>query len=109
MLTSNPPIKVCCVVSDFDLDLNVEKVSEFTYKTGIDFTMRLYNSRKYSDDMSSIKSLPAFHVYIKNGYRDTLHLDDDLFNTINKYKKEYETKKPSFMKGLKKLFLRNFK
>lgn len=108
MLSSESPIKVCCVISDFDLDPSVEKVSEFSYEKGIDFTMRLYNSRKYSDDMSSIKSLPAFHIYIKNGYRDTLHLDDDLFNTIHKYKREYETKKPSFMKSLKNLFLRKF-
>lgn len=95
MLSSTKyPIEVCCVVADHSIiDTDVEIVNEYTANLGLKFKLREYNSWKYADDRDIITSLPAFHVYIGEGYMDTIYPGENMLDGIDECVKKYEKRK----------------
>ncbi len=78
------PIRVCCVVDDEDFDAaKVAFVQAHCEELGIQYSLREYDSRKYSDDKHNITRLPAFHIYYKISYVGTYYLADPLLEIIN--------------------------
>ena len=69
------PIKVHCVLDDFEdyKDETVHMIRNYCIEHRIQFITRLYSSYKHSDDRNYIRSLPAFHIYIKKSYTDTFY------------------------------------
>ena len=93
MSSTKYPIEVCCVVADHsDIDTDIEIVNEHTCNLGLKFKLREYDSWKYSDDRDMVASLPAFHIYIGEGYVDTFHTNENVLNNIDECIKKYEAK-----------------
>jgi hypothetical protein len=91
------PVKVYCIVddiSDASRDLRIKEIKTHAVNSGAIFMTRLYDSRKYSTDRHIITRLPAFHVYIKNGYDRTFYSNtrplDHINECINIYLKEQD-------------------
>lgn len=88
------PIEVCCVVADHSIiDTDVEVVNEYTYNLGLKFKLREYNSWKYTDDRDIITSLPAFHIYLREVYVDTLYPGEKILDGIDDCIQKYEKKR----------------
>ena len=87
MLSHNKPshpTRVCCVVDDEDFDAaKVAFVQTHCEELGIQYSLREYDSRKYSDDKHNITRLPAFHIYYKISYIGTYYLADPLLEIID--------------------------
>ena len=86
MLHNKPshPTRVCCVVDDEDFDASkVEFVQKHCEELGLQYSLREYDSRKYSDDKHNITRLPAFHIYYKVSYVGTYYLVDPIVEIIN--------------------------
>jgi len=95
MLSSTKyPIEVCCVVADHStIYTDIEIVNEYMCNLGLKFKLREYNSWKYADDRDIITSLPAFHVYIGEGYIDTLYPGEKILDGIDECIRKYEKKR----------------
>ena len=104
MLSSTKyPIEVCCVVADHsNIDTDVEVVNEYTANLGIKFKLREYNSWKYADDRDTITSLPAFHLYIGEGYIDTLYPGENMLEGIDDCIRNYEKRRAETKRFLEK-------
>jgi hypothetical protein len=88
---SKYPITVKCVVSSLSEKIpDILKIREFAQSMNINFTTREYNSKKYSDDRDYILVLPAFHIYMNNGYRNTFYLTTRPYQIIQEIVQEYE-------------------
>ena len=88
---SKYPITVKCVVSSLSEKIpDILKIREFAQNMNINFTTREYNSKKYSDDRDYILVLPAFHIYMNNGYRNTFYLTTRPYQIIQEIVQEYE-------------------
>jgi hypothetical protein len=87
MLSHNKPshpTRVCCVVDDEDFDVaKVAFVQAHCEELGIQYSLREYDSRKYSDDKHNITRLPAFHIYYKISYIGTYYLADPILEIID--------------------------
>jgi hypothetical protein len=70
------PIAVKCVVASLsEKNSEILKIRDFANDMNINFVMREYNSKKFSDDRHRITRLPAFHIYVNRGYRNTFYLN----------------------------------
>jgi hypothetical protein len=88
---SRYPITVKCVVSSLSEKIpDILKIREFAHSMNINFTTREYNSKKYSDDRDYILVLPAFHIYMHNGYRNTFYLTTRPYQIIQEIVQEYQ-------------------
>lgn len=88
---SKYPITVKCVVSSLSEKIpDILKIREFAQNMNINFTTREYNSKKYSDDRDYILVLPAFHIYMNNGYRNTFYLTTRPYQIIQEIVQEYQ-------------------
>jgi len=80
-------MNICCVIKDLS-DVNntiIREIRDHCTKSGILFSTRIYNSFVYADDKNYIEKLPAFHVYRKSSYMNTLYRNDSLIQYINEY------------------------
>jgi hypothetical protein len=85
------PITVKCVVSILSENIpDIVKIRNFAHSQNIIFTTREYNSIKFSDDCDHITRLPAFHIYVKNNYRNTFYLNTRPYQIIQDIVSEYE-------------------
>ena len=115
MLSSTKyPIEVCCVVDHHsDVDTDIEMLNEYTSNLGLAFKLREYDTWKYSDDRDIITSLPAFHVYVGDGYVDTFYRGDSVMDRIDETIKKYEArvaenkKRMETWKNIFKIFWKN--
>jgi len=88
------PIHVHCVLDDFEdyTDEIIQMIRDYCNDRNIHFMTRLYSSYKYSDDRYYIRSLPAFHIYIKKSYTDTFYPNtkpiQHITDTIDIYSKQ---------------------
>lgn len=91
------PLHIVYVMDDsntYDQD-----ILDYCADNGFRFTSRPFNSQKYSDDRYNISQLPALHVYLKNGYKDTLYPSSKIFDSIEKhvdYERRCEDKKKGY-------------
>lgn len=63
-------------VHEYGFDKNdpiLRKITEYCDSTGIDVTLRGFNSRYYEEDAHYISNLPAIHIYTRNVYQDTIY------------------------------------
>lgn len=99
------PIKICCVLDNFDdyNDVMIRMIRDYCNEHRIQFITRLYSSYKYSDDRYFIRSLPAFHIYIKKSYSDTFYPNMNPFQHITDSLDTYSkrTRKKSVMRYFK--------
>ena len=76
--------------NEFEVNTDIEMVNEYTSNLGLTFKLREYDTWKYSDDRDIITSLPAFHIYVGEGYVDTFYPGDNMMNRIDETVKKYE-------------------
>lgn len=89
----NYPIMVRCVVDDLsEHNSEILKIREYVHSLNLTFTMREFNSVKYSDDRNNIKRLPAFHIYEKACYRNTFYLNTRPYQIIHDTLVIYKTR-----------------
>ena len=91
------PIKICCVVENLTSNnINIERIREYSNSLNIEFKIREYDPRTYSDDRIFIESLPGFHIYEKNIYKNTIHnstkINQVVEGLIDDYKKRQSIK-----------------
>jgi hypothetical protein len=85
------PIIVKCIVSSLSEKIPDNlKIRDFAHSMNINFMTREYNSRKYSEDRDFITRLPAFHIYVNNGYRNTFFVNTRPYQIIQEIVREYE-------------------
>lgn len=97
------PVRIYCIVDELSdtNDDTIKYIREYCLRKDIIFETRRYNSSKYSNDRHYIKSLPAFHLYVKKNYNRTFypntrpiqHIDEGLqiyFDKIEQKKKKKE-------------------
>jgi len=85
------PIMVRCVVDDLsEINTEILKIREYVHSLNLIFTMRMFNSFKYSDDRNNIRQLPAFHIYEKGGYRNTFYLNTHPYQIIHDTLENYK-------------------
>jgi hypothetical protein len=83
------PITVKCVVSSLsEKNSEILKIRDFANDMNINFVMREYNSKKFSDDRHRITRLPAFHIYVNRGYRNTFYLNSHPYQIIQQIVEE---------------------
>ena len=85
------PILVKGVVDDLSDDIRF--VRDYANKVNILFETRLYDPRKISEDCNFVERLPAFHIYVKNGYSKTFYLNTRPTQIIDEIVEEYKKKK----------------
>lgn len=105
------PLSICCVLEDtFYTDSRISDIRAYAYSVGASFTMREYDSYKFSADKKYVERLPAFHVYIDKSRNRTFYLDSEIKpeEQINECSKlcleREERKKLSFIEWIKSLF-----
>lgn len=102
------PIIIRCILydlSDFN-DNDIHIIRDYCNSKNVLFVTRRFNSSKYSDDRYYIKKLPAFHVYIKDSYKETFYLNSDSCKKINEIIELYKDRIQ--MKEKKKQAWKNF-
>lgn len=80
------PVKIYCIVddlSDASRDVLLRDIKSHAINSGIIFTTREYDSRKFSNDRDIIERLPAFHAYIKKSYNRTFYPNTRPLDHIN--------------------------
>jgi hypothetical protein len=89
------PIRIICIIDNYsDVRNNpiIEEIREHAHAQGASFHMRLYNSRKKSEDRDYVERLPAFHAYVKRAYVNTFYPNTEpiqrIDETIQNYVKE---------------------
>jgi hypothetical protein len=89
------PIRIICIIDNYsDVSNNpiIEEIREHAHTKGASFHMRLYNSRKKSEDRDYVERLPAFHTYVKRAYVNTFYPNTEpiqrIDETIQNYVKE---------------------
>jgi hypothetical protein len=109
------PIMVKCIVASLsDKNDDILKIREYAHIHNIHYTTRLYNSRKFSEDRDIIVRLPAFHIYVKNSYRNTFYLNTRpyqiIHDTVDEYIKKQMAKinKKSWLTGIKNYIVKLF-
>lgn len=110
----NRPITVICVVDDLaEKDDRLTKMREFCKTHRIQFTMRVFDSIKYSEDCNNIRRLPAFHVKIKRNYQRTFYPNtrpyQHVLECITIYEQQKETCMPKFYTWLMNYFKKHQK
>jgi hypothetical protein len=114
----NVPIRVYYIVQE-DYDINdpiFRKIVEYCSLMTIDFSVRVYDSEKYSEDCEYITHLPAVQIYEKFEYMRTAYPEDNIIKVIREtYEKlelemlEYMAKKQIWdekLKFLRRIFKR---
>jgi len=107
------PIMIRCVVDDLSEPIpEILKIKTYVHSLNLTFTMREFNSVKYSDDRNNIKRLPAFHIYEKACYKNTFYLNTRPYQIIqsilDKYKEKLtvrENKKQAWRKFFSSIIL----
>ena len=94
---------VCVLPSHYEASECMKDIYSFCNERGIDFDLRVFDSKKYSQDAQYIESLPALHVYNGRLWQNTLHEDDGLFDKIKLMANE-KRKPMSIFKQLKSYF-----
>ena len=94
-----------------------KKIVEYCSLMNIKFTIRIFDSIKYSEDCEYITHLPAIHIYKKSDHVCTAFPEDKIINIIREqYEKselemlEYISKKQIWderLKFLKRIFKRD--
>jgi hypothetical protein len=76
-------IYVECIVYELsDFDEILKNIRTQCQALNLMFITRKFNSTKYSNDRNYITKLPAFHIHIKDQYRNTFFLNPDPINLI---------------------------
>jgi hypothetical protein len=114
----NVPIRVYYIVQE-DYDINdpiFRKIVEYCSLMNIDFSVRVYDSEKYSEDCEYITHLPAVQIYEKFEHMRTSYPEDNIIKVIREtYEKAeldmlaYISKKQIWdekLKFLKRMFKR---
>ena len=91
MNINHNPIMVRCVVDDLsEINPEILKIKTYVHSLNLTFTMREFNSVKYSDDRNNIRRLPAFHIYENGGYRNTFYLNTRPYQIIHDTLENYK-------------------
>ena len=72
----------CIVYELSDFDDILKNIRNQCQALNLIFMTRKFNSTKYSIDRNYITKLPAFHIHIKDQYRNTFFLNPDPINLI---------------------------
>jgi hypothetical protein len=103
-------IHICCVVNDLS-DANntaIREIRDHCHKLDILFSTRVFNSFVNADDKNYIEKLPAFHIYTKTSYLNTMYITDNLIQYMNEYITSLYIKRDSTI-SLKERIIRIFK
>ena len=76
-----PDIRVIGVLENLSDENKVNRIKKFCLEKKLQFSTRLFNRNK-SEDATQITKLPAFHIYVKNGYTSTFYLDSRAYKHI---------------------------
>ena len=80
------PVKVYCIVDDLsDASRNIllRDIRAHAINSGVIFTTREYDSRKFSNDRDVIERLPAFHASVNKAYNRTFYPNTRPLDHIN--------------------------
>lgn len=80
------PVKIYCIVddlSDASRDILLRDIRAHAINSGVIFTTRVYDSRKFSNDRDVIERLPAFHAYVNKAYNRTFYQNTRPLDHIN--------------------------
>jgi hypothetical protein len=80
------PVKIYCIVDDLsDASRNslLRDIRTHAINSGVIFTTREYDSRKFSNDRDVIERLPAFHAYVNKAYNRTFYQNTRPLDHIN--------------------------
>ena len=80
------PVKIYCIVddlSDASRDILLRDIRAHAINSGVIFTTREYDSRKFSNDRDVIERLPAFHAYVNKAYNRTFYPNTRPLDHIN--------------------------
>ena len=65
------PLSICCVMEDtFYTNPRISNIREYAHKMGATFTLREYDTFKFSVDRKYVERLPAFHIYINKCFKN---------------------------------------
>lgn len=105
------PISICCVMDNlYYTDSRISDIRSYAHSLGASFTLREYDSFKFSADRKHVERLPAFHIYIDSHRDRTIYLDSELMPEQHLdecayiYLKRKEQKNLSFLAWFRGLF-----
>lgn len=112
-LVNHKGVKVVAILEHLSDEEQVHRVKKFCLEKNVQFSTRLYRPNK-SEDATQITQLPAFHIYVKNGYTKTFYLDShpykhirDGIDLLTQKKVTWINLYHNFKKSVGKLFNRN--
>lgn len=85
-------VQLNCIVYDLT-DANeptIREIRDYCQKENIIYSTRRFNSNKYSNDRYYIRELPAFHIFINDGYKRTFYPNTRPYQHIQEVVKEYK-------------------
>ena len=101
----NRPVTVVCVVDDLgEKDDRLLKMREFCKINHVQFTMRVFDSIKYSEDCNNIHRLPAFHIKIKRNYQRTFYPNTRPYQHVLECIEIYEQRKDAYKNLMPKFY-----
>lgn len=107
-------LNICCVLDDtFYTDSRISDIRSYAHSVGASFTLREYDSFKFSADRKHVERLPAFHIYIDHHRHKTIYLDSEvrpeehIDECARICVEREERKKLSFLEWFKSMFQRS--
>ena len=105
------PLSICCVMEDtFYTNPRISNIREYAHKMGATFTLREYDTFKFSVDRKYVERLPAFHIYINRHHQKTIYLDsqvkpeDQIDECVHLCLEREERRAMSFIEWIRSLF-----
>ena len=105
------PLSICCVMEDtFYTNPRISNIREYAHKMGATFTLREYDTFKFSVDRKYVERLPAFHIYINRHHHKTIYLDsqvkpeDQIDECVHLCLEREERRAMSFIEWIRSLF-----
>lgn len=105
------PLSICCVMEDtFYTNPRISNIREYAHKMGATFTLREYDTFKFSVDRKYVERLPAFHIYIDRHHHKTIYLDsqvkpeDQIDECVHLCLEREERRAMSFIEWIRSLF-----
>lgn len=82
-------ISIVAVVNSLSENDDIQHIRDYSHKMNIMFETRVYDAKKHSVDRCFVETLPAFHIYVKKGYVETIYLDTNPIEVIDEIIKTY--------------------